>query len=260
MEATCLALCDIIVDSEIQQRANGLDPATVNDYAEKYESGVDMPPVVAFQDSDESIHLADGFHRFAAQQLLGHESLDVDLRKGTKRDAIFFACAANGSHGLRRTNADKRKAIVTLLSDATWAKRSDRWIAEKAGVSNNFVGDVRKQLSSDDSSQSGGKQSTLPNIDDTDDEPEKTIGKDGKSRASKPAPEVKKFPAWKSFEQYMLQLAGIEHGLLDKYESSVAKMLESKDWNPACNGMALNYLDECIKGFQKLRKEFAKHV
>lgn len=264
MEATCLALSDIIVDSEIQQRVNGLDPATVNDYAEKYENGVEMPPVVAFQDKDESIYLADGFHRYAAQELLGRESIDVDLRKGTRRDAILFACAANSSHGLRRTNADKRKAITTLLKDATWAKRSDRWIADKVGVGHQLVGDARKQLDDSSSSQPGGGEGD----EDDEDEPAATVGRDGKKRRKRKSKATngsavdkpKGYPAWESFQQYMMNLAGIQDGLLAKYDRSVSRMVESGEWDTTRTVMALNYLDESIKAFQSLRKELAKHV
>jgi hypothetical protein len=63
-----------------------------------------------------------------------------------------------------RTNADKRRAVELLLRDEEWSKKSDRWIAEKCGVSHNFVNSVRPQLSSDDSSRTGqdGKTRKLP--------------------------------------------------------------------------------------------------
>jgi hypothetical protein len=265
MEATCLALSDVTVDSEIQQRANGLDAATINEYAAQYEAGTEMPPIVAFQDKDEMIWLSDGFHRYAAQDLLGRESVDVDLRKGTRRDAILFACAANSSHGLRRTNADKRKAITTLLSDEAWAKRSDRWVADKVGVGHQLVGDVRTQLDESSSSQKGGvSQSSLLSDDEpADTEPTKTIGRDGKERTSKPQSAIKpikSYPASDCFHQYMMNLAGIQDGLLAKYERSVSRMVESGDWDKSRTVTALNYLDESIKAFQSIRKELAKHV
>lgn len=45
-----------------------------------------------------------------------------------------------------RTNADKRRAVKTLLADAEWAKWSDREVARKACVSANFVGDMRRAI------------------------------------------------------------------------------------------------------------------
>ncbi len=35
---------------------------------------------------------------------------------------------------LKRSNEDKRKAVSTLLNDAEWSQRSDRWVSETAGV------------------------------------------------------------------------------------------------------------------------------
>lgn len=58
---------------------------------------------------------------------------------------------ANSQHGLRRTNEDKRRAVMTLLQDAEWGGWSDREIARRAGVSNNFVSILRSSLSSNDS-------------------------------------------------------------------------------------------------------------
>lgn len=66
-----------------------------------------------------------------------------DVRTGTQRDAILFACGANATHGLRRTNDDKRKAVGVLLADAVWSKMSDREIARLCKVSNMLVAVVR---------------------------------------------------------------------------------------------------------------------
>ena len=37
--------------------------------------------------------------------------------KGTQRDAILWSISANATHGLRRTNEDKRRAVTRLLQD-----------------------------------------------------------------------------------------------------------------------------------------------
>jgi hypothetical protein len=37
--------------------------------------------------------------------------------------------SANAPHGLRRTNADKRRAVVRLLEDTEWSQWADREIA-----------------------------------------------------------------------------------------------------------------------------------
>jgi hypothetical protein len=38
-----------------------------------------------------------------------------------ERDAILFSVSANGTHGQRRTNEDKRRAVLCLLNDPEWA-------------------------------------------------------------------------------------------------------------------------------------------
>ena len=50
---------------------------------------------------------------------------------------------ANSSHGVRRTNADKRAAVLLLLNDVEWAAWSDNEIAKRVGVSQPFVGELR---------------------------------------------------------------------------------------------------------------------
>jgi transposase-like protein len=69
------------------------------------------------------------------------------LRSGPRRDAIVHAAGANADHGLRRTNADKRRAVETLLRDGEWSQWSDREIARRCQVSAPLVGNIRRELS-----------------------------------------------------------------------------------------------------------------
>ncbi len=45
-----------------------------------------------------------------------------------------------------------------LLADKEWAGKSDRWIAEMAGVGVDLVGELRRQLSDSASSNGNGKR------------------------------------------------------------------------------------------------------
>lgn len=47
--------------------------------------------------------------------------------------------------GLKRTNEDKRRAVLILLKDPEWQMWSDRRIACHAGVSNTFVAKLRHE-------------------------------------------------------------------------------------------------------------------
>ena len=70
----------------------------------------------------------------------------AEVRAGTSRDAILYAIGANAAHGLRRTQADKRRAVERLLKDPEWSRWSDRKIAEAAKVDHKTVAAIRREL------------------------------------------------------------------------------------------------------------------
>lgn len=132
------------MDGGTQTRAV-IDETTVNDYAESMQNENTFPPIVVYHDG--AIHwLADGFHRVRAARKCGKTELEADVRQGTRRDAVLFSVGANADHGLRRTNADKRRGVITLLGDEEWKQWSDREIARRCGVGNKFVSNVRAEL------------------------------------------------------------------------------------------------------------------
>lgn len=139
---TKLKLDVIRIDGGTQPRAE-TDQQAVNAYAEDMQGGAAFPPVVVFYDGTD-YWLADGFHRYKAAEQIDRAKLDCDVRQGSVRDAILFSVGANASHGQRRTNEYKRRAVMRLLGDEEWGKWSDRKIAEQCGVSHNFVGDMRR--------------------------------------------------------------------------------------------------------------------
>ena len=135
----------IRMDGGTQPRAQ-LFKEVVEDYAEDMRQGATFPPVTIYFDGEE-YWLADGFHRVRAKEAIGIREVTAEVHVGTQREAVLYAVGANAVHGLRRTNADKRRAVVRLLRDYEWRKWSDREIARRCGVSASFVGDVRKDLS-----------------------------------------------------------------------------------------------------------------
>lgn len=139
-----VSLSDIRTDGGTQIRVE-IDEGVVADYAAKIVASVELPPAVVFHDGAEH-WLADGFHRYHAHRKAGFKTMPCEVREGTRRDAILFACGANAGHGLRRSNADKRKAVETLLKDEEWGKWSDREIAERCAVSNSTVSEYRRSL------------------------------------------------------------------------------------------------------------------
>lgn len=139
-----VALHDIRTDGGTQARA-ALNDETVAEYAANIEANDTMPPVVVFYDG-AAYWLADGFHRVAARAKVGRLTVKAEVRQGTRRDAVLYACGANATHGLRRTNADKRRAVETLLRDEEWSQWSDREIARRCGVGNALVSEARKSI------------------------------------------------------------------------------------------------------------------
>lgn len=138
----------IRADGGTQPRA-AIYQNVIDDYADALGDGAVFPPVVVFYDGTD-YWLADGFHRHAAHKKTGLAEIGADIRQGTRRDAVLYSVGANSSHGLRRTNEDKRRAVLTLLRDEEWVKWSDREIARRAGVDNSFVSRLRKDVTVDE--------------------------------------------------------------------------------------------------------------
>jgi len=156
-----LELAAIRCDCGTQIRAE-ISESTVAEYAEAMESGADFPPLIVFHDGNRYL-LADGFHRLMAASRRGRTEFHADVRQGTKSDALRFALQANALHGLKRTNADKRRSIELALAE--WPQVSDRQIAELCAVGYTLVAEVRKaQLPETGSWRLGadGKQRRVP--------------------------------------------------------------------------------------------------
>lgn len=144
---SALALELIRTDGGTQTRA-ALYENVVTDYANAMGEGATFPPVVVFHDG-ETYWLADGFHRHGAHKQCGLVEIEADIRQGTRRDAVLYSVGANSSHGLRRTNEDKRRAVLLLLGDSEWAKWSDREIAKHCQVDGKTVAKLRESLTAD---------------------------------------------------------------------------------------------------------------
>ena len=142
-----LPLNQIHVDAKLRMRARP-DPGQAAKFARGLAAGEQFPPVMVYHDG--STHwLADGFQRYEAHRLAAQTEIVCEVRRGGFRDALLCACGADVVHGRRRTNADKRLAVSTVLADPEWSRWSDREIARMCAVSNMFVGKVRAKLAAD---------------------------------------------------------------------------------------------------------------
>lgn len=158
---THIPLSSVDFDNKTQLRAE-INAETKQDYAASMEGGDKFPPVDLFRDGARYF-IGDGWHRIMAAQSNGDVSIPANVHEGGRVAAIRFALSANARHGLKRTNADKAKAVRVALGE--WPELSDRAIAEACAVSNTFVGSVRNQLSTvDRSPRKGldGKTRALP--------------------------------------------------------------------------------------------------
>ena len=158
-ERTEFPLRDITVDPRLQPRA-ALNVETVEDYAARYAEGEYMPAVMLFHDGT-TFWLADGFHRVAGGAKAGRDTIPAIVREGAYRDALLFAVAANAAHGLRRTNADKRRAVSMLLGEPECAGWSDSEISKHCCVDHKTVAVVRTILGNSQDEKGGAEFSDL---------------------------------------------------------------------------------------------------
>jgi hypothetical protein len=135
----------IALDQGLQARV-ALDSDAVADYRAAIEGGAALPPVECWRVGG-ALYLVDGFHRVAAMAQLGSEFVSVVVvGEGTIDDAAWYAAGVNASHGLRRTNADKRRAVELALRSPIGSEQSLRVVAEHVGVSHGLVALVRREV------------------------------------------------------------------------------------------------------------------
>lgn len=134
----------ICCDCEVQPRVQ-LNRSVVRDYFELMQSGETFPPLQIVS-VDNKFILVDGYHRLEAAKMANLTTFRCLVREGDRRHAVLLSSIANFRHGLRRTNADKRRAVTKVLADPEWRQWSDRQIARHCQVSQAFVSGVRSKM------------------------------------------------------------------------------------------------------------------
>ena len=137
-----ISIQDIRMDQSAQARARMSEDVVV-EYAASMASSK-FPPIDVYRDAEGVAWLADGWHRTHAAMRNGDHSIWAYVREGGAREALRHSIGSNSAHGLRRTSADKTRAVTLLLTDSEWGSYSDRQLARMAKVSPTFVGKVRK--------------------------------------------------------------------------------------------------------------------
>jgi len=139
-----LQLKQIRIDGGTQSRVE-INNDVVSEYAEALKNGASFPQLIVFFDGVD-YWLVDGFHRYHAHKLACIDSADCAVHDGSLREAQLFSVGVNDTHGLRRSNGDKKKAIELLLNDSEWSLWSDTAIAKKCSVDHKTVSKYRLSL------------------------------------------------------------------------------------------------------------------
>lgn len=138
---TLLPLDVIRLKGGTRSRAD-VDPEVIEEYAEAYRKEAQFPPIEVFSDG-KLYWLVDGFHRVEAAKKAGLTELSAIIHQGTLKEAMWFSCSVNQTHGRRRTNEDKQVVVIRTLTEAP--QKSNYQIAEHCGVSHTMVKEWRKK-------------------------------------------------------------------------------------------------------------------
>lgn len=142
-----LKLSQIVIDKGTQTR-EAIDQKTVTEYAEVIMNKESLPPLVVFHDGI-NYYLADGFHRYFAYKQTVTPEVEVEVINGTLRNAQEYALGTNDKHGLKRSNGDKRNAVMIALNDIEWGMLTNREIGKLCRVSHTFVNAIKEKLEAD---------------------------------------------------------------------------------------------------------------
>ncbi len=147
MSVTTVALNSLFISPLYQSRSHGVCSDTVTDYTTAIEGGAKFPLLVAYRVTDRKHPgpaLVAGFHRAEAYAVAGVTECKIELRDGTHAEAWLAGFQSNQTHGLRYSNADKRRAAEHALS--LFTSDSNRQLAERMGLSQEFIAKVRREM------------------------------------------------------------------------------------------------------------------
>jgi len=146
-ETRTVRLDEIEIDERVQPRAS-LYPQRVEEIAEAYREGKDIPPIKVHEVQGK-LYACDGFHRYAAACQAGLTVFVCRVRKHSTWGALVVdAISSNAIHGQPLTQHEKREAIRKLVDvfqqePGTWTQAD---IADITGTSQATVSRVIKEL------------------------------------------------------------------------------------------------------------------
>jgi hypothetical protein len=228
------------LDPACQPRAE-MDDSVIQEYADAMRDGAKFPPIDVYDDGDKK-RVSDGFYRVSAAVMAGVETLEARVYAGDRRAAILHSLGANATHGLRRTNADKRRAVATLLADPEWSQWSNFAIAKQCGVNDKTVASVRADLA--------------PSLGNSEPAPTARLGSDGKFYPAHPQPRRQREPGDDDEEFGTGQIAPDvtgEMGSDEPEESEDEKFLGNCKLSKLLKGKALELFQQEALRWKKAR-------
>ena len=215
---------DLLVIDKGTQAREEINRTQVSQYVEDLENGAEFTPIYVIFDG-LSYYLADGFHRYHAHRQAGRKTINADVDNGTLDDASLYATSANKDHGLPRTNADKRKAVLITINNPRSMGWTDQAVADWVGVSRSFVNNIR-----------GDKKNEQITYKTTSG---KEVTRSAKTKKTKPEvvkkeivgampPEVKDDPVYDPAKDAMLEIAKENEQLKDRLAVEVMDASEEE--------------------------------
>jgi hypothetical protein len=110
---TELRIRDVLASARVDPAAH-LDASRVQHYV---HAGEDVAPVVVF-DTEEGLLLVDGYHRVAAAKLRGVTTIPVELRCGTREDALSYAVGLAAAQ--RGVSLEAARARIRQHGHGSW--------------------------------------------------------------------------------------------------------------------------------------------
>lgn len=165
-----IAVASITKDQDMQQRLGKPNAEylyelseVVREAEERSEGEVQHPfvPIRVVWDGDK-YWLFDGFYRTAAYEMANMPAINAEIYSGTREDAEIASYGQNSTHGLKRTNAEKRRTVVKALNNPALEKKTRIELAKICGVTRAYIYQIEKEMADDEESA----EDKLENIDD----------------------------------------------------------------------------------------------
>lgn len=142
IEAVEILISDINWGKSLYAREKDNQEA-VDNYADILSSGKKLPPIKLYYDGS-SYYPADGWHRKAACEKIGKNTISAHIKPGNWQDAFHYATGkANSEHGVQLSKGDKQARVMMVLKNKAYEIWTQEQVAEHCRVSQAFVSKIK---------------------------------------------------------------------------------------------------------------------